>query len=365
MQLAQALAEHRLRVRLFCHDVPALSISQANLDPRVVIQSLGHVEVLDHRLARNVAAARNLVDLFGATPPAAYMGRYFAMAASGNRYSLHAPWAERQPTAPISLRSQTQTHRHFDLHLGDSPQSAGLIRTGGPSHGMRHGPQASLAARASILGLLGLPNDLAGGERSIFLSASPAIAWPKWLQGLIEGSATHCLFIEDGELQQHIAPIFSRTPGQPGSSTLGSLTVVFLPPLLWTLQDELLALCDIVLTDRDDVAFRAAERGTPAIRARLSSVDADLTQWFFAGAHDHLAEIYRTATASFGVGRLLTQSFEAVMARLGEFKVQARQLQARIGRAPDLVTMMLTSSDIGSAVHVERLFAPTEPNPML
>lgn len=111
-----------MRVRLFCHDVPALSVAQAHLDPRVVIQHLGQVEVLDHRLARNVGAARNLVDLFGAVPPAAYMARYFSQPTSGNRYSLHAPWSTQDAGTPILLRSQTQTHRHFDLHLGDSPR---------------------------------------------------------------------------------------------------------------------------------------------------------------------------------------------------------------------------------------------------
>lgn len=44
LQLARGLAEHRMRVRLFCHDVPALSVAQAHLDPRVVIQHLGQVE---------------------------------------------------------------------------------------------------------------------------------------------------------------------------------------------------------------------------------------------------------------------------------------------------------------------------------
>ncbi len=365
LQLARGLAEHRMRVRLFCHDVPALSVAQAHLDPRVVIQHLGHVEVLDHRLARNIGAARNLVDLFGATPPAAYMARYFSQPSSGNRYSLHAPWSAQAAGTPILLRSQTQTHRHFDLHLGDSPQTAGLIRNFGHSHLLRNSPQSTLAARASLLSLLGLPSDLISGERSLYLSASPAIAWPKWLQSLIEGETTHCLFIEHGELQQHIAPIFSRVPGQPGTSSLGGLTVVFLPPLLWALEDEVLALSDLVLTDRTDVAFRAAERGIPAICARLGALDADLTDWSFGRANTALADVYRQAANSFGSGRSLVESFEAVMARLSDFKAHARQLQTRIGRAPDLVSMMLTSSDISSATHVERLFAPTEPNPML
>ncbi len=365
LQLARGLAEHRMRVRLFCHDVPALSVAQAHLDPRVVIQHLGQVEVLDHRLARNVGAARNLVDLFGAVPPAAYMARYFSQPTSGNRYSLHAPWSTQDAGTPILLRSQTQTHRHFDLHLGDSPQTAGLIRSFGHSHLLRNSPHSTLAARASLLSLLGLPSDLISGERSLYLSASPSIAWPKWLQSLIEGETTHCLFIEYGELQQHIAPIFSRVPGQPGTSSLGGLTVVFLPPLLWALEDEVLTLSDLVLTDRTDVAFRAAERGTPAIRARLSSVDTDLTDWCFGRTQTALAEVHRQAANSFGSGRSLVESFDAVMARLADFKAHARQLQTRIGRAPDLVSMMLTASDISSATHVERLFAPTEPNPML
>lgn len=78
-----------------------------------------------------------------------------------------------------------------------------------------------------------------------------------------------------------------------------------------------------------------------------------------------LAEVHRQAANSFGSGRSLVESFDAVMARLADFKAHARQLQTRIGRAPDLVSMMLTASDISSATHVERLFAPTEPNPML
>lgn len=364
-QLARSLAEHRQRVRLFCHDVAALSVAHADLDPRVLIQNLGHVEILDHRLAKTAAASPNLIQVFNAAAPALYMARYFSQQAGGGWYALHAPWHPRPVKAAIELRTQSQMHRQFDVYLGDNASSAGLIRSIHHQPVMRRGPQPLAAARASIFSLLGLSPEHLESRTTAFLSAGPNVAWAQWLRVLIDADTSHCLFIEHGPLQEKIAPIFSRQPGQPGSSSIGALTVVFLPPLLWALVDEIIAISDYLVTDRDDVAFRGAERGTPAIRVETSTVHAELGRWMFHGADDGLATTYRAAATALGQGTNVPASIATYLSRLPDFSDQARRLQERVGQSAELASLLLTSSQVGPNANVEHLFAPTQPNPML
>ena len=364
-QLARSLAEHRQRVRLFCHDVSGLSVAHADLDPRVLIQNLGSMEILDQRLARTAAAAPNLVQVFDAPAPPPYMARYFSQQSSGGWYSLHAPWHAHEAQSSIQLRGRSQMHRQFDVYLGESPNSAGLIRSSNPPQVLRKGPQALAAARASILSLLGMSSEHLENRTTLYLSAESEVAWAQWLRVLIDADVNHCLFLQHGPLQEKIAPIFSRQPGQPGSSSIGALTVIFLPPLLWALEDEIITVCDYVLTDRDDVTFRAAERGTPAVRAELAPADIVTGQWLMSGAKNGLAAIYRDTAAALSRGANVPASIAAYTARLGDFSQQARELQERGGRATELVSLLLTSSEVGANANVERLFAPTQPNPML
>lgn len=364
-QLARSLAEHRQRVRLFCHDVAALSVAHADLDPRVLIQNLGHVEILDQRLARTAAASPNLVQVFDAPAPAPYMARYFSQQSGGGWYALHPPWHPQPGQAAIQLRSQSQMHRQFDVYLGDSDYAAGLIRSTQHQPLLRRGPQPLAAARASIFSLLGLSPEHLESRTTAFLSAGASVAWAQWLRVLIDADTSHCLFVEHGPLQEKIAPIFSRQPGQPGSSAIGALTVVFLPPLLWALVDEIIAVSDYVVTDRDDVAFRAGERGTPAIRVDTTVAPAAAGEWMLSGAPAALAAVYRETAAALGRGAGVPASIAAYLARLAEFGQQARQLQERMGRASELVSLLLTSNKVSPNASVEHLFAPTQPNPML
>lgn len=363
-QLARALAEQRQRVRLFCHDVGALSVAHADLDPSVLIQNLGQVEILDQRLARTAAASPNLVQVFDATAPAPYMARYFSQQSGGGWYTLHAPWQSQPGTSAIQLRTQSQMHRQFDVYLGDSAYAAGLIRSSHHQPVLRRGAQPMAAARASMFSLLGLSPEHLESRTTAFLSAGTGIAWAQWLRILIDAEASHCLFVEHGPLQEAIAPIFSRQPGQPGSSTIGALTVVFLPPLLWALVDEIIAVSDYVVTDRDDVAFRAAERGTAAVRAEATPAHAATGTWMLAGGDPALATVYRDVAAALGRGSGVPASIAAYLAHLGGFTQHARHLQERLGRASDLVSLLLTSNQVGPNASVEHLFAPTQPNAM-
>lgn len=364
-QLARSLAEHRQRVRLFCHDIAALSVAHTDLDPRVLIQNLGHIEILDQRLARTAAASPNLVQIFDGTAPAPYMARYFSQQSGGGWYTLHAPWHAQPGQTAIQLRTQSQMHRQFDVYLGDGAYSAGLIRSTHHQPVLRRGPQPMAAARASMFSLLGLSPEHLETRTTAFLSAGPGIAWAQWLRGLIDADTSHCLFIEHGALQEQAAPIFSRQPGQPGTSTIGALTIVFLPPLLWALVDEIIAVSDYVVTDRDDVAFRAAERGTAAIRTEASEAQAATGHWMFAGADPALTSVYSGVASALGRGTGVAASIAAYVARLGEFTQQARQLQERVGRASDLASLLLTSNQVGPNASVEHLFAQTQPNSLL
>jgi len=363
-QLARALGDHRQRVRLFCDDVPALSVAHVKLNPDVLIQDLGHVEILDYRLASNVGAANNLIEVFDTAPPA-YVERYRQRRGPGNWYTLHAPWQPLVAHTAIQLHEPGESDRHFDVQLGDTSKSAGLIRSAGPAHILRSGPQALAAARASILSLLGLSDELLDGNRTLCLSASTDIAWSKWVHVLIDADTPHCLFIEDGPLQDRIAGVFARVPGQPGASTIGALTAVFLPPLLWAVVDEIISVSDLVLTDRVDIAFRAAERGIPTINAQREGADADMRRWLFSTGNASLAGCYTAAALALGKGERVPDSMLAYLNSLDEFHQHARQLQDRIGRASDLVSLMLTASEVRTAATIELLFAPTRPNPML
>lgn len=364
-QLARTLAEHRQRVRLYCDDIKALSVAHVNLDPHVFVQNLGHVEILDSRLARSISAAHNLVEVFDATPPAPYMARYFSQAGSGSWFTLLAPWGSTRQSTAIQVRNKSQIHRQFDVQLGDTPNSAGLIRSTSPFQVQRSAPASMQAARASILSLLGLSTSILECQRTAFVGAGSAIAWPHWIRQLIESDVTHCLFIEHGDLQEKLAPIFSRPPGQPGTSSIGALTVVFLPPLLWALVDEIIGVADFIVTDRDDVAFRAAERGTPVLRAQPAAGKADIGHWLCEGASPLLKDCYRGAASALSDGFQVAENVGHFLARLDEFQRHAAQLQKRISRAAEVIALLLTSSEIATAAHVERLFAPTQPNESL
>lgn len=367
LQLALALGERGQRARLYCHDVPALSVAHAHLDPHVLIQTLGRIEILDHRLARNISAGHNLVEIGNAVLPSAYMSRFFSLQAGGNRFSLRMPGSDAPGAAPIQLRAQSPSHRHFDVRLGHGPQAAGLIRSVSQAPVLRPGPQATLAARASLLHLLGLPTDLLESDRTLYLGAAEAPVWTAWLQGLVDGDASTCVFVEHGPLQEQIAPVFSRIPGQPGTSAMGALRLVCLPPLLWSMVDELVTVSDLVLTDRDDLALRAAERGTPALRsssraaATAATTDfADLADWLFGSDSSPLATCYRQAAAAFGTGADVMAHYRALMTQLEDLQTHVRGLAARFGQAPDLVALLLTTAGLSSGQPVERLFAPTQ-----
>lgn len=362
LQLALGLGERGQRARLYCHDVPALSVAHAHLDPHVLIQTLGRIEILDHRLARNISAGHNLVEIGSAVPPSAYMSRFFSLQGGGNRFSLRLPGTEATGATPIQLRTQSPSHRHFDLRLGHAPQAAGLIRSVSQAPVLRPGPQATLAARASLLHLLGLPTDLLESDRTLYLGAAEAPVWTAWLQGLVDGDASTCVFVEHGALQEQISPVFSRIPGQPGTSAMGALRLVCLPPLLWSMVDELITVSDLVLTDRDDLALRAAERGTPALRSRSAAAATDLADWLFGSDASPLATCYRQAAAAFGTGADVRTHYRALMAQLEDLQAHVRGLAARFGQAPDLVALLLTTAGLSSGQPVERLFAPTQPD---
>jgi hypothetical protein len=293
------------------------------------------------------------------------MARYFSQQSGGGWYTLHAPWHAQPGPAAIQLRAQSQMHRQFDVYLGDTAYSAGLIRSTHHQPVLRRGPQPLAAARASMFSLLGLSPEHLESRTTAFLSASAGIAWAQWLRVLIDADTSHCLFIEHGPLQDKIAPIFSRQPGQPGSSSIGALTVVFLPPLLWALVDEIIAVSDYVVTDRDDVAFRAAERGTAALRTDIAAPHAAAGQWMCTGAEPSLTAAYREAAVALGRGTGVPASISAYLSRLADFMQHARHLQERIGRASELASLLLTSNQVGPNASVEHLFAPTQPNPML
>lgn len=362
-QLARSLGEHRQHVRLFCDDVAGLSVVQAHLIPDLLIQVLGQLEIIDIRLAANVAPGHNLLEVFGAAP-APYVARYAAQRRPGSWYVLQPPWADRVGQTAIQLQEPAQGERHFEVQLGDNARSAGLIRSGNASLSLRQGPQALQAARASLTSLLGLSEDILQGGRTVALSAGLQFAWQPLLRAMAEGDEPHCLFIEQGELAWAMAPFLSRQPGQPGASSMGALTAVFLPPLLWALVDEVISVCDVVLTDRVDILFRAVERGTPVVCAQADAQGRGLVSWQFSEARPGVSVCHVALAEALATGHDLAPALSLYMARLEDYQRHAWRLQERINRASDLVSLLLTSSDLPEAASVELLFAPTRPNPM-
>ena len=363
-QLARSLGEHRQHVRLFCDDVAGLSVVQAHLIPDLLIQVVGHVEIIDFRLAANVAPGHNLLEVFGEAP-APYVSRFLAQRGRGSWYSLRPPWSDRIGHSAIQLRDTAEDERHFDVQLGDNARSAGLIRSGSSTLSLRQGPQALQAARSSLMSLLGLSEDLLQGGRTAALSASTKLPWEPLLHALIDGDEPHCLFIEQGALAGAMAPFFSRPAGLPGASTLGGLTAIFLPPLLWALVDEIISVSDTVLTDRVDVLFRAVERGTPAICAQAEGQGAGLGPWLYAEAQAGLSHCHAAAAQALATGAGLPEALGLYLSSLEDYQRHAWRLQERISRASDLVSLLLTSSDVPAAASVELLFAPTRPNPLI
>lgn len=351
-QLAHALGAREQRVRLFCHDVPGLAASHGALDAQVLLQNLGNLEILDLRLARSVAASPNLIEVFGARPPADYMARYFSQSRGGSWYTLHSPWQRCEVQTPIRVSSQSQAHRQFDVFMGELPDRAGLIHGAG-------------GVKSGVPCVPGISPDLLARPGSVYLGAAGATASSAWVRSLIDDATRRCIFVEQGAALDQLAPILSAGRPQPGPCTLGSLTLIGLPPLPWHQLDGILGSCDLVLTDRMDLAFRAAERGVPVVVARALPDGEDVNMWTLRGADAALVACHQHAAKALSTGANAQKAVADYLARLGNFRQQARQLGHRIAAAPELVELLLASSEISLTDHVERLFAPTEPNPMV
>jgi hypothetical protein len=361
--LARSLGERLQRARLFCHDVQALSVAQIDLDPSLLIQSASGIEVFDYRLARTVSASPNLIEVFGACPPAQYMARHYTQRAGGTCYSLRAPWASGAPEVAVQLRASSHTHRHFDLWLGDNSNRAGLIRSTSLS-----GKVSSLLprteARASLLNLLGHSQEMLEGKRMVFASARAGVAWSDLLRLFMESEQQTCLFVDHGPAQATIGPVFSRIAGTAGASSAGNLTVVFLPQLLWASLDEVIDSSDFVLTDAYDIAFRAADRGTPVVLAEAHSEDESVGNWLMADADMGLVRPYRNIATSLVDGTNIGEAMDAYLAQFDRQYENAQRIQRRLARAPDLASLLMVSSDFTARTNLETLFAPTQPAPI-
>lgn len=351
-QLARGLGLREQRVRLFCHGVPGLAAGHGALDAQVLLQTLGTVDILDGRLARSVAASPNLIEVFGARPPADYMARYFSQSRGGSWYTLHPPWQRCEVQTPIRVSSQSQAHRQFDVFLGETPDRAGLIHTAG-------------GVDSPIPVVPGISPELLARPGSVYLGAAGDTASSAWVRSLVDDATRRCMFIEHGAALDHLAPILAAARQQPGPCTLGSLTLIGLPPLPWHLLDGILGACDFALTDRVDLAFRAAERGVSAVVASSQADGEGLSSWTLRGAEVSLQTCHQHAATALANGVNAQPAVADYLARLGDFRQQSRHMCHRISAAPSVVELLLASSEISMTDHVERLFAPTEPNPMV
>jgi len=299
--------------------------------------------------------------VFDSRPSRGYMSRFVSQETPGNWFCVRAPWHDGDAREAVRLLDSTSSYRRYEARLGDVPGGAGYVRPPAQGPVRRRGAPWLRQARASLLNLLCLPHTLLEHELFVLASGGDSCRADAWLQGRATLDLRSCLFVADGPMQAQLAPRVGLEPGTTGIADCGGVTVVFLPPLMWFVLDEVIGACDAVLTCRDDMALRAAENGTPVILAAPQARAAAFLHWYAPAASADLRQAWLAFADALQTGAAMDKAWIGFVGRHPQFNKAAADLQDRMNGAPELVDMLSAAAAGDGADHVARFFAPTQP----
>lgn len=363
--IARALTHHRESARLITDDLQELSAGLQNIDPSLWLQSHDAGIIVDERISGFISPSPNLVQVFNTPVSKGYIRRFISQESHGNWFNVVPPWQRIEQDQPVASIEKTSSYRRLFVRMGDMPQSAGYARHYAAPVVSR-GPGAWLRrARSGILNLLGVQQEVLDHENFYVLTGEVPVSLDGVIEKLSASGTRACIFVLPGDLQ-HLPNSTMLSPENVGSHSVGSLTVVFLPQIMWHVVDELIELADLVLTTRADMAMRAAECGTPVILGADVARLAPVLGWYAPSLSAGQRRIYtQVATWLGGHNNVFNTSWFEVEGFLPGLRNSAIAIQERISASPDLADVLLAFSTRGGSPKLEMLFAPTMPNEFL
>ena len=362
-QLARSLAQRRQSVRLFVDDVSQVAIALADVDPALWVQNYQGLELCDVRFAAVCATSRHMVQVFGSRVPTEYLSRFAAHGSGKQWIQLERPDSVRPSKEVLNVAEETSTFVRYTARIGDLPTGVGHIKphlAPVTMRNMRSGPRA----RAALFGCYGLPESLvADGAMAVYLAAYPSTRIGPWLKQFQASDRPVCVFVHDGDLQARVSKMAARPSAKDTVLRFGSLTLVFLTPMRWFLEDELIWTSDLVMTDQADKAYRAVMCGTPLIWGGSDPGNTNFVDWCMpraaATTRNAVAAAFDALATADGVPEAW-QSFHGP--HWQDVVALAKNTGERIERSPELAAVLLASLAQRNPESIERQFSPTLPN---
>lgn len=362
-QLARSLAQREQSVRLFTDHVGDLAVALADVDSTLWVQHHQGMELCDARFAAVCAPSHRLVQVFGARVPAEYMSRFAGQGSGRQWVQLDRVDSARPSASALNIAESTSGFTRYHARIGDLPHAAGYAKsTLAPiaMRKLRSGPKA----RAALFGAYGLPETLAAsGAMAVYLAAYPSTRIGPWLKQFQTNDRPVCVFVQDGDLQERVARMAGRPTSKDPTLRFDSLTLIFLTPMRWFLEDELIWTADLVITDQADKAARAAAAGTPLIWGGSDPGSTAFVDWYMPEAPLLIRDAARTAFDALATAEGVPLAWQAFHGPHWPDMVSLAQIAARrIERGPELGSVMLARLSDTDADSVERQFSPTRPS---
>ena len=358
--LAHRLAELGRSVRLFTDGVHELSVAQADIEPDLWVQFCGSFEVIDSRVAPWCAPVPNIVQSLGCEIVASYLSRFTAQATPGHWINVVEPWVTQPVSSPLNAVETTSTYRSYVAKLGGIPPGAGYIREPLRPQSM---PDRWCRKRGlgALLKLLGLSSHQSGNELSVFVSTHSAEPVERWIEMLAAQPEGTCVFVPAGALQTELSPALNLPAARTGIRATGSLTVIFLPKLSWSVLGDLIGCCDLVLTDEPDLVLRGAMIGVPVLWASDRVAAEQVLEWSLAGTPSEVRAVMLDAALAFPRGEHLAAAWRQLGAVIQYVQVATNRVGAGMQRAPDMADVLVSGVGGSSTFALESMFALSEP----
>lgn len=362
VSLALGIGKRGLNVRLFCDDVKELSIALGQIEPDLWIQTYCNVLVLDARLAPWCSPSSQIVQVFDTPLNKSYLSRFVSQPPHAHWIQLQEPWAAQASESPLRVAEQNSTYTRYTTKLGKLVPGAGFLR---PPGGSAEEYPDRMAKRHMLMALL----DLFGLERQHFDHAVNVLASgvrdapiENWLRHMVDDEATTCLFVPFGPLQSRLSRIFALTPGVQGLCTVGSLTIAFLPPLNWTLVDQLIACCTAVVTEDADMLLRASIAAVPVLWTAQAPA---MLNWYLQDTDSETAKIIRDVCESIATADGSMRPWRTFMSHPQRTMKFTCAFAEQIRRAPQIDEVLVQAIHGKTEHSLETLFAPTQPSELL
>ncbi len=370
MAARQLADRHSKPVRLFVGSMTDMGACLPQVDARLWLQDLNGVQILDARLADVCSPARNLLQVFDARIPLAYADRFAASRVTRNWYKVSRIGVTPN-NASITAANTISNCNTFDVEQGGVPAGAGFLKDRRDHVSMRMKWLADPRARDTTLRLVGL----AGGPSTNSDRATIALlhidnpqAAAAWIEALKTTASPIRLLLGGMSLQCLNGAGVALLPGK--ALKLGHLSVALMADMPWHLQDEVLWAADFVLTSCESLAMRTMSSGCPLIWCGPQEQSASnigdsaqhaLRRWYVSKADALVKLVGAQASAALKTGGGAALAWRAMIDGADSLQAHAQQIATLVGRAPNVVDVIVASSSTENLSMRTHDFAPTQP----